>query len=233
MDRFRALAHVGPVETRLVLRKIEELLGPRLRCDTLGQLEGTMHFQKHSAFHCLTLLFIAISLAPAQDTGPYVPYVPTTKEAVQVMLRLADVKKTDVVYDLGCGDGRIVIAAAKTFGAHGVGIDINPKRVLEAKKNAKKAGVEELVRFEENDLFKADIHEATVVNIFLLPDVNLRLRPKLLRELKPGTRIVSNTFDMGDWKADKEETLKGEDDDFGGGLSHKFFLWIVPQRAER
>ena len=89
------------------------------------------------------------------------------------------------------------------------------------------------MRFEENDLFKADIHEATVVTLFLLQTVNLRLRPKLLRELKPGTRIVSNTFDMGDWKADKEESLKGEDDDFGGGLSHKFFLWVVPRREEK
>jgi len=149
------------------------------------------------------------------------------------MLKLADVKSTDVVYDLGCGDGRIVIAAAKTYGARGVGIDINPERIKEAKESAKKAGVEDLVRFEENDLFKADIHEASVVTLFLLPKVNLRLRPKLLKELKPGTRIVSNTFDMGDWKADKEETLPGEGDDFGGGLSRKFFLWIVPQRVEK
>ena len=116
------------------------------------------------------------------------------------MLKLADVRKTDVVCDLGCGDGRIVVAAAKNYGARGVGIDINPQRVQEAKENAKKAGVENLVRFEVNDLFKADIHEATVVTLFLLPEVNMRLRPKLLQDLQPGTRIVSNTFDMGDWK---------------------------------
>jgi SAM-dependent methyltransferase len=190
-----------------------------------------MDFQKWT--YRFALLVFAISLAAGQAVKPEVPYVPTTDPAVQAMLKLADVKKTDIVYDLGCGDGRIVIAAAKTYGAHGVGIDINPQRIQEAKENAKKAGVEDLVRFEENDLFKADIHEATVVTLFLLQTVNLRLRPKLLKELKPGTRIVSNTFDMGDWKADKEETLKGEDDDFGGGLSHKFFLWIVPQRAEK
>jgi SAM-dependent methyltransferase len=190
-----------------------------------------MHFQKLT--YLFAILAFAISLAAGQAVKPEVPYVPTTDPAVQAMLKLADVKKTDIVYDLGCGDGRIVIAAAKTYGAHGVGIDINPQRIQEAKENAKKAGVEDLVRFEENDLFKADIHEATVVTLFLLQTVNLRLRPKLLKELKPGTRIVSNTFDMGAWKADKEETLKGEDDDFGGGLSHKFFLWIVPQRAER
>ena len=94
------------------------------------------------------------------------------------------------MYDLGCGDGRIVIAAAKEYGAHGIGIDINPERIQEAKENAKKAGVENLVRFEENDLFDADIHKASVVTLFLLSSVNLKLRPKLLKDLKPGTRIV-------------------------------------------
>jgi len=147
------------------------------------------------------------------------------------MLKLADVKSSDIVYDLGCGDGRIVIGAAKEYGAHGVGIDINPERIAEAKANAKKAGVENLVRFEENDLFDADIHEASVVTLFLLSRVNLKLRPKLLKDLKPGTRIVSNTFDMGDWKPEKEQTLDDTGDDIG--LSHKFFLWIVPQRNEK
>ncbi len=147
------------------------------------------------------------------------------------MLKLADVKTSDIVYDLGCGDGRIVIAAAKEYGAHGVGIDINPQRITEAKENAKKAGVENLVRFEENDLFDADIHEASVVTLFLLSSVNLKLRPKLLKDLKPGTRIVSNTFGMGDWKPEKELTLDDTGDDIG--LSHKFFVWIVPQRNEK
>jgi ribosomal protein L11 methylase PrmA len=149
------------------------------------------------------------------------------------MLKLADVTKTDTVYDLGCGDGRIVIAAAKDYGAHGVGIDINPERIQEAVGNAKKAGVEKLVRFEENDLFDADIHEATVVTLFLLNSVNLKLRPKLLKELKPGTRIVSNTFNMGDWKPDKQFTLDDDADFDNNGVSHKFFLWIVPQRSEK
>jgi ribosomal protein L11 methylase PrmA len=148
------------------------------------------------------------------------------------MLRLADVKKTDVVYDLGCGDGRIVIAAAKTFGAKGVGIDINPVRIKEAKENAKKAGVEHLVRFEENDLFEADFREATVVTLFLLPNINLKLKPRLLEQLKPGTRVVSNTFDMGDWKAEKEKALDNPDDE-DTYLSNKFFLWTIPQRAAR
>ena len=156
------------------------------------------------------------------------PYVPTTEAAVTAMLKLADVKTTDVVYDLGCGDGRIVVAAAKTFGARGVGVDINPVRIGEAKENARKAGVESLVRFEENDLFAADIREASVVTLFLLPNVNLKLRPKLLQDLKPGTRIVSNTFDMGDWKPDKQATVGDAAE--ATYLSHTLYLWIVPPR---
>ena len=167
---------------------------------------------------------------PRRD--PDVPYVPTTEKAVQEMLKLADVKKTDVVYDLGCGDGRIVIAAAKTYGARGVGIDINPVRIKEAKENAKKAGVEHLVRFEENDLFEANFGEATVVTLFLLPNINLKLKPRLLEQLKPGTRVVSNTFDMGDWKAEKEKNLDNPDDE-DTYLSNKFFLWTIPQRAAK
>ncbi len=162
----------------------------------------------------------------APRRAPDVPYVPTTEAAVQAMLKLGEVKQTDVVYDLGCGDGRIVIAAAKNLGARGVGIDINPVRIGEANENARKAGVEKLVRFEENDLFEADIHEATVVTLFLLPHINLKLRPKLLHDLKPGTRIVSNTFDMGDWKPEKEFIVP--DTEVDSFLSHKLFLWIVP-----
>ena len=175
----------------------------------------------------LVAAILSVMVVGGQSTQPRldVPYVPTTKEAVQAMLKLADVKKTDVVYDLGCGDGRIVITAAKDFGARGVGIDIDRVRIKEAKKNARKAGVESFVRFEANDLFQADIHEANVVALFLLPEVNLRLRPKLLRDLKPGSRIVSNTFDLGDWKADQEITV-GEE----SSLSHKLYLWIVPPR---
>ncbi len=166
----------------------------------------------------------AQTAAPRRE--PDVPYVPTTEAAVQAMLKLGDVKKTDIVYDLGCGDGRIVIAAAKGLGARGVGIDINPVRIGEAKENARKAGVEKLVRFEENDLFEADIHEATVVTIFLLPNINLKLRPKLLQDLKPGTRIVSNTFDMGDWKPEKEVIVPDTEAD--AYLSHRLYLWTVP-----
>jgi SAM-dependent methyltransferase len=177
---------------------------------------------------------IAVSLAaqtskPARQ--PDVPYVPTTEAAVDAMLKLAEVKKTDTVYDLGCGDGRIVIAAAKKYGAHAVGIDINPERIKEAKENAKTAGVENLVRFEEKDLFEADIHDATVVTLFLLPTINLKLLPKLQHDLKPGTRIVSNTFDMGDWKADKEAKIDDGEDDYGG-LSRKFYLWVLSEQKK-
>jgi SAM-dependent methyltransferase len=171
---------------------------------------------------------IAAAQAPQPKHEPDVPYVPTTDDAVTAMLKLAGVNKNDVVYDLGCGDGRIVIAAAKNYGARAVGIDINPVRIAEAKANAKKAGVESLVRFEENDLFQADFKDATVVTLFLLNSVNLKLRPKLLADLKPGTRIVSNTFDMGDWAPEKELNVPTADQE--AFLSRKLFLWTVPQR---
>ena len=183
---------------------------------------------------CLVAATLFATAAAAQNAQPRrepdVPFVPTTEEAVAAMLKLADVKKTDIVYDLGCGDGRIVIAAAKTYGAHAVGIDINPVRLAEAAENLKKAGpdVAKLVRFEENDLFQADIHEATVVTLFLLSSVNLKLRPKLLADLKPGTRVVSNTFDMGDWKPEKEFIVGNPDEE--SYLSHKLYLWIVPAK---
>ncbi len=161
--------------------------------------------------------------------APDVPYVPTTEPAVEAMLKLAGVKKTDVVYDLGCGDGRIVVTAAKVYGDRGVGIDINPERIKEARENAKKNKVEHIVRFEENDLFEANISEATVVTLFLLSNINLKLRPKLMKDLKPGTRIVSNTFDMGDWKPEREATV-GSPDDIDSYLSHHLYFWTVPKK---
>lgn len=179
------------------------------------------------AILALLALCAASAQAPKARRTPDVPYVPTTEPAVEAMLDLARVTKNDVVYDLGCGDGRIVITAAKKFGARGVGIDINPERIAEARANAKKAGVEHLVRFIEQDLFEADIREASVVTLFLLSSVNLKLRPKLLAELRPGARVVSNTFDMGDWKPDKEFTLDDNGED--SYLSHKFYLWIIPK----
>ena len=192
-----------------------------------------MYFRQSRIAVVFAPLILANVLAIAQNTKPSrepdVPYVPTTEEGVQAMLKLAGVQQTDVVYDLGCGDGRIVIAAAKDYGARGVGIDIDPQRIREAKDNARKAGVQNLVRFEENDLFQADFHEATVVTLFLLKSVNLQLRPKLLKELKPGTRIVSNTFDMGDWKPEKELNIGDPSQEYL--LSHKLYLWIVPRQG--
>jgi SAM-dependent methyltransferase len=183
----------------------------------------------------LAVVLLGAALAAAQTVQTPqpkksldVPYVPTTEDAVDAMLKLAEVKKGDVVYDLGCGDGRIVIAAAKNYGARGVGIDIDPQRIAEANANARRAGVEKLVRFEENDLFQANFKEATVVTLFLLSSVNLKLKPKLLAELKPGTRIVSNTFDMGDWKPEKEFTVPNTDDD--SFLSHRLYLWTIPAK---
>jgi cyclopropane fatty-acyl-phospholipid synthase-like methyltransferase len=165
-------------------------------------------------------VLVALSVAAAQSTPHLdVPYVPSPNPVVEGMLKLAGVKSGDTVYDLGCGDGRIVITAAKTYGAKGVGVDINPERIEEARANAKSAKVEDKVKFEENDLFKANIAHATVVTLYLLPDVNVRLKPKLLKELKPGTRIVSHSFDMGDWKPEKDELIEGR----------HIYLWTVPK----
>ncbi len=186
-------------------------------------------FAQRIALLTLCAMLSAAAQSPKAKRTPDVPYVPTTERAVEAMLELARVTKNDVVYDLGCGDGRIVITAARKYGARGVGIDINPERIAEARENAKKAGVEHLVKFIEQDLFEADIREASVVTLFLLSSVNLKLRPKLLAELKPGTRVVSNTFDMGDWKPDKEFTL--DDDGQDSYLSHRFYLWVIPQKA--
>ena len=137
------------------------------------------------------------------------PYVPSPNEVVDRMLKLAEVTRTDVVYDLGSGDGRIPIAAAKTYGARGVGLDIDPRRIEESRANAKAAGVEHLVEFREQDVLTADISGATVVTLYLLSSSNARLRPILTKQLKPGTRIVSHAFSMGPtWPADKTDTFK-------------------------
>ncbi len=162
--------------------------------------------------------FSGAQVGRAQEGEYEVPFVPTPEPVVEEMLNMANITKGDVLYDLGSGDGRIVIDAAKKYGIHAVGVDINPERIKEARENAKKAGVENLVTFREGDLFKADIHEATVVTMYLLPSVNLRLKPKLLSELKGGSRLVSHDFDMGDWKAEKEKKL-----DY-----HTIYFWTVP-----
>jgi ribosomal protein L11 methylase PrmA len=141
---------------------------------------------------------------------------------VEDMLRLANVKKGDVLYDLGSGDGRIPITAARLYGVRGVGIDIDPERIREAQDNARKNGVASLVQFRQADLFKSDFREATVVTLYLLPDLNLKLRPRLLADLKPGTRIVSHQFDMGDWKPVKKLESNGR----------TVYFWVVPERKK-
>ena len=151
---------------------------------------------------------------------PDIYFVPTPPEVVRAMLKMAGVKKGDVVYDLGCGDGRIVIAAAQEFGVRGVGIDIDPQRITEAEENARKAGVEKLVKFRNEDLFEADFKEATVVTLYLLERLNEKLKPKLLADLKPGTRIVSHAFGMGDWPPEKSEDVDGR----------MVYMWTVPAK---
>jgi precorrin-6B methylase 2 len=158
--------------------------------------------------------------APPALRQPDVHYVPTPPEVVDEMLRMAHVGKDDVLYDLGSGDGRIVIAAAKKFGTRGVGIDIDPERIKEAEENARKEGVTKLVKFRNEDLFQADIHEATVVTLYLLESLNQKLKPKLLRDLKPGTRIVSHAFTMGDWQPEKSAEVDGR----------KIYFWTIPAK---
>jgi SAM-dependent methyltransferase len=176
-----------------------------------------------AAFGLISVL--ALSAAAQNDQPartPDVPYVPTTPEVVDAMLKVANVKKTDIVYDLGSGDGRIVIAAAKKYGARGVGVDINPTLVEEARKNAKEQGVSDKVSFTVGDIFDFDFSEATVVTLYLLPSINLKLRPILMEQLKPGTRVVSHAFSMGDWKPEK--TL-----DVGGST---VYFWTIPERPK-
>jgi precorrin-6B methylase 2 len=158
-----------------------------------------------------TLLMLgAAGGAAAQAPRLDVPYVPTPQAVVDKMLELAKVTKNDVLYDLGSGDGRIVITAAKRYGSRGVGIDLDPARIREARENAQRAGVDNKVRFIAGDLFKADLSEATVVTLYLLNSVNRDLRPQLWKQLKVGTRVVSHAFDMGEeWPPQKTEQVDG------------------------
>src|SRR5712671_132552 len=171
----------------------------------------------------MRLLLLGILLActtVAQAQQPDVIYVPTPQDVVDEMLKLAKVGKGDVLYDLGSGDGRIAVTAAKRYGIRATGIDIDPERIREATENARKAGVGNLVQFRREDLFKADFSEATVVTLYLLPDLNVKLRPRLWQELKPGTRIVSHQFDMADWKPEKQLELNGR----------TIYFWTIPGR---
>jgi len=177
----------------------------------------------------LAVLFVGVSVAPARaqaaapaaaNRRPDVIYVPTPEEVVEAMLQVAKVTKNDVVYDLGTGDGRIPVTAAKKYGARGVGIDIDPQRIKDANENVQKNGVGDKVRIIQGDLFEANISEATVVTLYLLPTLNQKLMPKLMKDLKPGTRVVSHAFDMGDWKPEQELDVSGR----------KIYFWTIPNR---
>lgn len=168
----------------------------------------------------IILFFILYSQSSVLGQEIDVIYVPTQEPVVEAMLKLAKVDSTDVVYDLGSGDGRIVIAAAKNFGAKGVGIDIDPQRIEEANANAVTANVTGMVEFRKADLFESDFSEASVVTLYLMSGLNLRLRPILMKQLKPGTRVVSHSFSMGDWEPEKTEEVDGQ----------TIYLWTIPEK---
>ena len=160
------------------------------------------------------------------------PYVPTPQVVVDRMLELARVNAGETVIDLGSGDGRIMIEAASKYGARGFGVEIDPRLVKLSNERAAKAGVAERVKFLQQDLFKTDFHEANVLTLYLLPDVNLALRPKILAELKPGARVVSHDYGMGDWRPDAEETIAAPDKKVGARKESQVYLWTVPAKVE-
>ena len=172
-----------------------------------------------SALSFLSAFAFVASSAPGQATRtPDVHFVPTPMDVVDTMLAVAKVAKNDRLFDLGSGDGRIVIAAAKRFGTRGTGIDIDPQRITESNRNADTAGVKQLVEFRQADLFQTDLRSATVITLYLLPRLNVQLRPKLFEELRPGSRIVSHAFDMGDWQADSTINVGGR----------TVYYWLMP-----
>lgn len=180
-----------------------------------------------ASFQSTSLLAVALATSIAapctaqEPRSPDVHFVPTPHEVVSAMLEVAQVQKSDVLYDLGSGDGRIVIAAAKKHGTRGTGIDLDPARIKESRTAARKAGVTDKVEFRQADLFETDLRKASVVTLYLLPTLNVKLRPKLYQELRPGSRIVSHAFDMGDWKPDST---------FMASTSAVFY-WVMPANA--
>ena len=167
-------------------------------------------------------LMAAPPVAQSERPRLDVPYVPTPRPVVDKMLELAAPTAEDYLIDLGSGDGRIPITAAERFGTRGLGIDIDPRRIAEARENAERAGVTDKVEFRRENLFEADLSQATILTLYLLPSVNLKLRPKILEELKPGTRVVSHDWDMGDWTPDRTV-------DLGNKTIH---MWVVPASAD-
>jgi hypothetical protein len=177
------------------------------------------------------LAMLSLLAAPAAlALEPRVPYVPTPQEVVDRMLEMAKVGPHDYLIDLGSGDGRIVVTAARKYGTRGFGVDLNPVRIQEASDNARKAGVTDKVAFYQRDLFETDLDSATVITMYLLPQVNLELRPKLLK-LKAGTRLVSHDFDMGDWKPDSQARVDSKEKYGGSGGTSDVYYWVVPAEA--
>ena len=183
-----------------------------------------------SLFASLSICLLALPSAQTKrpDAPHLAPYVPTPQDVVDRMLVLAGVQKSDFVVDLGCGDGRIPVAAAKTYGARGLGVDIDPVRIAEANANAKAAGVEHLVTFKLQDALKTDVSGATVVTTYLLSASNLRLRPILTKTMKPGSRIITHNFSMGDWAPEKSDTFKDAD-----GRSRTIYLYRVDGKVRQ
>ena len=201
-------------------------------------IKKKMNYHKIWISFTFIVSMVFLGSAGQQRVRPEVPYVPTPDEVVKEMLKMADVNENDILYDLGCGDGRIVITAAKEIGCRGVGIDIDPVRIEESKENAKKAGVEDKVEFLLMDLFEADLSQATVVTLYLLSKVNLRLRPKLFRELRAGARVVSHDFSMGTWRADNSTVVEEKLLNYKSARDplsfsdywdkHNVYFWIIP-----
>jgi SAM-dependent methyltransferase len=188
---------------------------------------------------CILAVVLAVAVqassSPAQQSAQQsssaaslAPYVPTPQDVVDRMLKLGGVTKNDVVYDLGCGDGRIVVTAAKQFGARGVGVDIDPQRIKESEANAKAAGVEHLVSFKLQDAMTVDVSPATVVTLYLLSASNVKLRPILTKQLRPGARIVSHAFTMGDWPPDKTDEFTDST-----GSMRSLYLWTTDGKPRR
>ncbi len=180
----------------------------------------------------LLLFSSRAAFAQAQEKELDTPYVPTPQGVVDKMLDMAQVKAGDMVIDLGSGDGRIMITAAQRHGAQGFGVEIDPRLVQRSNEEARRLGIADRVKFLRQDLFNTDFHEADVLTLYLLPDVNIALRPKILAELKPGTRVVSHDYDMREWRPDAEETMPAPDKKVGMRKESMVYLWIVPARVE-
>ncbi|MGI6457634.1 MAG: class I SAM-dependent methyltransferase [bacterium] len=185
---------------------------------------------RHPVIGMVFVLFCFSPVIAEEFHEPDVVYVPTPQHVVEKMLELAEVKKDDLVYDLGCGDGRIVVTAAKKYGAKGIGYDVDPERIAESKKNVEDNKVGHLVKIEQKDIFTLDLSKANVITLYLLPDLNVKLIPQL-EKLKPGSRIVSHDFDMKGVKPDKVITVNSNADD--SGREHTIYLWTTPLKKEK